>query len=398
MSKPFDAYHQWLGIPPADQPANHYRLLGIDLFEEDLDVISTAADQRMAYVRSFQLSNQSEQSQQLLNELSNAKVCLLNSDSRTKYDASLQPAMLGAESEQAEPDEAEAQEPFPEPVPGMDGPPPVSADAAGSPGSSPGSSIAEQMLPTIGPPITVGPPDTDDPATDDPDTDPVTDSPILGQRTSQPPFQPPKIRRTPRRRQSVPIGPFLLVSVIVIGLLFSLPYMKKGKSKRKSSLSNPPALKVPAKGGNRKLAGRRVVVESNIIRQNEDGIVFLPVDRVRTTGQAVNLDNGFLEDWPLNKKLYWDLLILNPGFFKIQVTYSAENEGGRATFSINKRSAEFRVYQRPELITEEAQPLIHIARGGRYRLKMRVTSMPSGKFARVKSVQLKRLPTRANRR
>ena len=29
----FDAYHEWLGIPPKDQPPNHYRLLGIELFE-----------------------------------------------------------------------------------------------------------------------------------------------------------------------------------------------------------------------------------------------------------------------------------------------------------------------------------------------------------------------------
>ena len=54
MAHSFDPYHQWLGISPKDQPPNHYRLLGVDLFESDLDVISNAADQRMAHVRSFQ--------------------------------------------------------------------------------------------------------------------------------------------------------------------------------------------------------------------------------------------------------------------------------------------------------------------------------------------------------
>ena len=29
----FDPYHDWLGIAPKDQPPNHYRLLGVDLFE-----------------------------------------------------------------------------------------------------------------------------------------------------------------------------------------------------------------------------------------------------------------------------------------------------------------------------------------------------------------------------
>ncbi len=34
MSDPnFDPYHKWLGIPPDEQPANHYRLLGLELFE-----------------------------------------------------------------------------------------------------------------------------------------------------------------------------------------------------------------------------------------------------------------------------------------------------------------------------------------------------------------------------
>ena len=43
MSTSFDPYHKWLGIPPDQQPAHHYRLLGIGLFESDADVIEAAA-------------------------------------------------------------------------------------------------------------------------------------------------------------------------------------------------------------------------------------------------------------------------------------------------------------------------------------------------------------------
>jgi hypothetical protein len=50
MSIAFDPYHKWLGIPVNEQPANHYRLLGIAKFEDDPDVIDAAADQRMAHV------------------------------------------------------------------------------------------------------------------------------------------------------------------------------------------------------------------------------------------------------------------------------------------------------------------------------------------------------------
>ena len=52
-SAAFDPYHKWLGVPPHQQPPNLYRLLGISLFESDADVISYAADQRMALLRSI---------------------------------------------------------------------------------------------------------------------------------------------------------------------------------------------------------------------------------------------------------------------------------------------------------------------------------------------------------
>ena len=45
MAEAFDPYRKWLGIPVQDQPPNHYRLLGIELFEADPDVISNAADE-----------------------------------------------------------------------------------------------------------------------------------------------------------------------------------------------------------------------------------------------------------------------------------------------------------------------------------------------------------------
>jgi hypothetical protein len=48
MTMSFDPYHKWLGIPSREQPPNHYRLLGISLFESDPDVIDAAANRQMA--------------------------------------------------------------------------------------------------------------------------------------------------------------------------------------------------------------------------------------------------------------------------------------------------------------------------------------------------------------
>ena len=89
MANTFDAYHRWLGIPPEDQPPNHYRLLGISLFEKLPEVIESAADQRMVHLRSFQTGPNADESQKLLNEVSAARLCLLKADTKTRYDRAL---------------------------------------------------------------------------------------------------------------------------------------------------------------------------------------------------------------------------------------------------------------------------------------------------------------------
>jgi hypothetical protein len=89
MSDSFNGYHVWLGIPPNEQPPNHYRLLGIAPFETDLDVIDHAADRQMAHVRTFQAGRNAALSQQILNELAAARVCLLNAERKLEYDERL---------------------------------------------------------------------------------------------------------------------------------------------------------------------------------------------------------------------------------------------------------------------------------------------------------------------
>jgi formylglycine-generating enzyme required for sulfatase activity/serine/threonine protein kinase len=85
----YDPYYQWLGIPPKDQPPNHYRLLGVEQFESNLDVIASAAERQTAHLRTFQLGKYSDLSQRLLNEVAKAKVCLLNPAKKAAYDEKL---------------------------------------------------------------------------------------------------------------------------------------------------------------------------------------------------------------------------------------------------------------------------------------------------------------------
>ena len=92
--KPFDPYHKWLGIPPSEQPPNHYRLLGLEHFEEDLDVIDTAADRAMSFLQQCATGDQIEASQKLLNEVSQARVRLLNAKHKRAYDEKLKKSLF----------------------------------------------------------------------------------------------------------------------------------------------------------------------------------------------------------------------------------------------------------------------------------------------------------------
>ena len=91
----FDAYHRWLGIPPQEQPANHYRLLNLSLFESDPEVIRGGAERQMAYVRNHQLGQYADLTQKILNELGAAKACLLDPGKREAYDAALRQQLEG---------------------------------------------------------------------------------------------------------------------------------------------------------------------------------------------------------------------------------------------------------------------------------------------------------------
>jgi formylglycine-generating enzyme required for sulfatase activity len=85
----FDPYHKWLGIPPEEQPPNHYRLLGLQLFESDTEVILGAVMRQSAHLKTYQLGPHSALTQKLLNEVSAAKVSLMDPQRKAAYDARL---------------------------------------------------------------------------------------------------------------------------------------------------------------------------------------------------------------------------------------------------------------------------------------------------------------------
>jgi hypothetical protein len=85
----FDPYYLWLGIPPNQQPPDHYRLLGLQVFEGNPEVIRAAVMRQSAHLKTYQLGQHADLTQKLLNEVSTAKACLLDPRRKASYDARL---------------------------------------------------------------------------------------------------------------------------------------------------------------------------------------------------------------------------------------------------------------------------------------------------------------------
>ena len=105
MAPDFDPYHHWLGIPPEEQPANHYRLLGVTLFETNRDVIAAAANRQMSYLQELASGPDVAEAQKLLSEISQARVCLLNAKRKAAYDEQLRSTLPVLESGEAQAEE-----------------------------------------------------------------------------------------------------------------------------------------------------------------------------------------------------------------------------------------------------------------------------------------------------
>ena len=89
MFEAFDPYEKWLGIPKGEQQANFYRLLGVTAFEATSEEIERNWEERMGLVKRRSTGKRAALSQQILNELTAAKITLLAPAKRAEYDDQL---------------------------------------------------------------------------------------------------------------------------------------------------------------------------------------------------------------------------------------------------------------------------------------------------------------------
>jgi hypothetical protein len=128
----------------------------VGLFESDADVISNAADRQMVHVRTFQVGKYSALSQRLLNELSAARVCLLDPAKKAAYDDQLRTQMAVAVRRPVAvaPGGLSAAIPAAPPAPGSAWPPGQTADPRLAAPAAPAAAMSAPQ-PPIAPPADV---------------------------------------------------------------------------------------------------------------------------------------------------------------------------------------------------------------------------------------------------
>lgn len=85
----FDPYDVWLGIPPSEQPADYYRLLGINRFENNQEVIANAVQRQTRHIESFKAGANASEAERLLNKLATASACLSDVAKKRVYDRAM---------------------------------------------------------------------------------------------------------------------------------------------------------------------------------------------------------------------------------------------------------------------------------------------------------------------
>jgi len=84
-----DVYSDWLGITETSRPLDYYQLLRLSRFEDDQDRVRRHYRKMHHHARKYATGVFSEESQQLLNELARAMLCLTDLRRKSEYDESL---------------------------------------------------------------------------------------------------------------------------------------------------------------------------------------------------------------------------------------------------------------------------------------------------------------------
>lgn len=347
MPDEFDPYLAWLGIPPTARPANHYQLLGLAEWETDRDRIAAAADQRMGEVRSYQTGPRGKFTQKILNELSVAKLCLLDARAKEAYDVGLarQRTTFPATAPQSA-----FVTPYTLPMPTA-APPPVAP-------------------PTVPPPV---PP------------------PTTVKRNSRGQFVSPmmdEVELVTSNRWWLLLG--LLFLIVIIGsvvAVYSLPTVPPTPQDNVAEVNEPPVKPIV------KPALRPSLDEPLVILQEGSGDLSFPasiaelsegLQRREEAGEAL------IEGWQADTTTArWRFKIIRPAVFQVRLVYVAQAaEGAAWQLAVDDDTKTRDVESSPapgEVVTDEF--FWRVPRGGEHTFALSLASLPSGTAVSLKSVR-----------
>lgn len=356
MDDSFDPYDQWLGIPPAEQPAHYYRLLGLPIFSADAGRIQAEADRRMLHVRTFQLGKRSQSSQVILNELAAARVCLLSPVSKARYDAALSEWLA-------------SRLPVPPPVLPPEAPPLLPAEArALLPAEEYESAVAN-----------------------------VPNAAAIAAS-----WQAPTTRKTAYSGWLIIGCVVAITSVAMVALHYR---QRPEQSALEGAAGRPVPSTLPASGqtGKADLGGKTVTIPSEVVLQSEQGDVNLHLARARVSGSTLKLDGETTADWKSpDDEIQWQFLIRKPGFFRVIVTYAADaaSDGGAARLSLSGRPQPLTMPirdtgGREAFASDQLNPMVMIDKSERYTLSIQAAQKPGEQLMTLRGVQLRRAPVRS---
>lgn len=306
----FDPYREWLGIQPQERPVDHYRLLGLPRFEQDLEKIAFAADGRMALIRSNQTGRRGAFTHKLLNEITAAKLCLLSPVAKGQYDCFLREQMKS---------QAAASAPasfFPTAVPLMSLPPAYSPyQAAGVPTLEP-PLAAPPVLPVT---VPVAPPKQ-----------------VRKSELSIDPDKPPSVE------EPAPKGsPLRTIGLMAVGILFIaggiwgvgkylLPPEEKTELTENPGTGSGPVNPEEPSTENPK-SPPDPAAKATVVLQEGSGELDLPPSAAALTGGAslkIAISENVLGGWTSSEdSATWKFKLQRPGFFKLELTYASARDG-----------------------------------------------------------------------
>ena len=350
MPPTFDPYLEWLGIPVAEQPPDHYRLLGVERFCADADAMADAADRLLLRVGAHQSGERSDTARRLLAELTAAKLCLCNPDTRAAYDAALK-----------------------------------SGPAATGRSTSAGASAA--TMPSRQAP---------EPPPNEPDAAPIHggdrrahESPITGQW-----FVPVMV-----------VGILLLATLSgMVALAWSVKH-RRPAARPSSESPSPPGSLLDSAGADP--AGANSADDVTSASEPDDDVgVFMqdPAGRIHclanlatihgTTPKIVRrADRPVVALWTSRDDwLRWDFDVELPGIFRVDVTYASADTSSGGRFSLDvgggRKTVTVRGTGRNDNFVTEEIGFLTIRRRGRQTLLMKVQSKPPGELMALESILL----------